>query len=100
MKNLDYECMNDYHINIFYSEDDEGHIADIPDLQACSAFGKTPFEALQEVENTKQAWLESAKQEGKPIPHPTYRPVIYQVMEWMRQAYGKRIKTISGRIRS
>jgi len=31
--------MNTYHINIFYSEDDEGFIADIPDLKFCSAFG-------------------------------------------------------------
>ncbi|HKZ86262.1 MAG TPA: type II toxin-antitoxin system HicB family antitoxin [Anaerolineae bacterium] len=41
--------MKDYHINIFYSEDDEGYIADIPDLEACSAFGSTPEEALQQV---------------------------------------------------
>jgi hypothetical protein len=34
--------MKDYHINIFYSEEDEGHIADIPDLKFCSAFGDTP----------------------------------------------------------
>ena len=42
--------MKDYHINIFYSDDDDGYIADIPDLEACSAFGKTPDEALREVE--------------------------------------------------
>jgi len=30
----------DCHINIFYSERDGGHIADIPDLKTCSAFGK------------------------------------------------------------
>jgi hypothetical protein len=33
--------MKDYHINVFYSEDDEGYIADIPDLQSYSAFGDT-----------------------------------------------------------
>ncbi|MES9903108.1 MAG: hypothetical protein ABW168_10535 [Sedimenticola sp.] len=33
--------MKDYHINIFYSEEDQGYIADIPDLKACSAFGET-----------------------------------------------------------
>ncbi len=33
--------MKDYHINIFYSEEDEGYIADIPDLKYCSAFGDT-----------------------------------------------------------
>jgi predicted RNase H-like HicB family nuclease len=71
--------MKDYHINIFYSEEDEGYIADIPDLQACSAFGHTPAEALAEVEVAKKIWLETAQAEGKPIPEPTYRPVIYQL---------------------
>lgn len=71
--------MKDYHINIFYSEEDEGYIADIPDLRACSAFGATPSEALDEVQKAKSAWLEAAHAEGKPVPPPRYRPVIYQV---------------------
>jgi predicted RNase H-like HicB family nuclease len=70
--------MKDYHINIFYSEEDGGYIADIPDLKACSAFGETPEEALRELEAAKQVWLESARALGKPIPSATYRPVIYQ----------------------
>ena len=57
--------MKDYRINIFYSEDDEGYIADIPDLQYCSAFGNTPIEALQELDNAKQAWLAVAKAKNK-----------------------------------
>lgn len=71
--------MKDYHINIFYSEEDEGYIADIPDLPGCSAFGHTPEEALREVQIAKQAWLEAAQLEGKPIPPPSYRPIIYQL---------------------
>lgn len=71
--------MKDYHINIFHSEADDGYIADIPDLQACSAFGETPEQALKEVERAKAAWLEAAQAEGKPVPPPSYRPVIYQV---------------------
>ena len=71
--------MKDYHINIFYSEEDEGYIADIPDLQACSAFGHTPAEALAQVEIAKKVWLETAQAEGKPIPQPMYRPIIYQL---------------------
>lgn len=70
--------MKDHHINIFYSEADEGYIADIPDLARCSAFGTTPAEALAELERAKEAGLEAAKAEGKPIPEPRYRPVIYQ----------------------
>jgi len=70
--------MKDYHINIFWSEEDGGYIADIPDLAACSAFGHTPEEALREVELAKTAWLEAARAEGKPLPEPRYRPAIYQ----------------------
>lgn len=70
--------MRDYHINIFYSDDDGGYIADIPDLACCSAFGTTAEEALQEVQVAKSLWLEAAAAEGKPIPPPAYRPVIYQ----------------------
>ena len=71
--------MKDYHINIFYSEKDEGYIADIPDLKYCSAFGETPVEALQEVLIAKSVWLEAARAEGKPVPLPRYKSVIYQV---------------------
>lgn len=71
--------MKDYHINIFYSEEDDGYIADIPDLDSCSAFGATPEEALKEVQIAKGAWIEAARSEGKAIPSPKYRPAIYQV---------------------
>ena len=70
--------MKDYHINIFYSEEDGGYIADIPDLRHCSAFGRTPEEALRELEAAKAGWLAAARQAGKPIPEPQYRPTLYQ----------------------
>ncbi len=71
--------MHDYFISIFYSEEDEGYIADIPDLAFCSAFGETPEEALREVQLAKEAWLETARDSGKPIPKPQYRPAIYHL---------------------
>lgn len=70
--------MKDYHVNVFYSEEDEGYIADIPDLKCCSAFGNTPEEALHEVLEAKKAWIESALSNGKTVPKPQYRPLIYQ----------------------
>ena len=73
--------MTDYHINIFYSEEDGGYIADIPDLEACSAFGETPQQALAEVQKAKNAWLEAARAGGKPVPPPRYRPAIYQTAD-------------------
>ncbi len=60
--------MSDYHINIFYSDEDEGYIADIPDLVYCSAFGATPEDALRELSIAKDAWLKAAAEAGKPIP--------------------------------
>ena len=71
--------MTEYHINIFYSEEDAGYIADIPDLGVCSAFGATPAEALAEVQKAKETWLAVARESGDPIPQPRYRPLIYQV---------------------
>lgn len=71
--------MKDYHINVFYSEEDDGYIADIPDLEGCSVFGSSPEEALTEVLKAKDAWLEVAKEQSKQIPELRYRPVIYKV---------------------
>jgi predicted RNase H-like HicB family nuclease len=69
--------MSDYHINVFYSDEDGAYVADIPDLEACSALGSTAEQALAEVERAKQAWLAAAKEAGKQVPEPRYRPAIY-----------------------
>ena len=53
--------MSDHHINVFYSDDDGGYIADIPDLKSCSAFGATAEVALHEVLVAKAAWLATAQ---------------------------------------
>jgi predicted RNase H-like HicB family nuclease len=53
--------MQDCYVNSFYSEADRGYIADIPDLEARSAFGKTPAEALNHAGVMKQAWLAAAR---------------------------------------
>jgi predicted RNase H-like HicB family nuclease len=70
--------VRDYHINIFWSEEDGCYIADIPDLSYCSAVGDTPAAALAQLEQAKDAWLTAARELNKPIPPPSYRPVIYQ----------------------
>jgi predicted RNase H-like HicB family nuclease len=72
--------VKDYHINIFYSDEDKCYIADIPDLEHCSAFGETADEAFKEIKNAKKLWIESAKEIGKKIPEPRYKPVYYKVV--------------------
>ena len=70
--------MTGYHINLFYSEEDGGWIADIPDLAMCSAFGETPQDALREVLVAQEAWLYVARERGRPIPQARYRPAVHQ----------------------
>ncbi len=62
---------SDYPILIFWSQEDGG-------LEHCSAFGRTPAEALAEVEVAKAAWLETALAHGDPLPNPTPRPALVQ----------------------
>lgn len=71
--------MKGYHINIFPSDEENGYIADIPDLFACSAFGETPEKALREVLTAKEAWLAAAEDAGKPVPKPQYEPPLYTI---------------------
>ena len=62
-----------YHINLFWSEPDGAWVADVPDLQSCSAFGDTPAEALAEIEQAIEARLGVAREDGPPIPEPDTR---------------------------
>ena len=68
--------MSHYHINVFYSDEDRAWVADIPDLQACSAQGATAEQALAEVEKARDLWIDAARAAGKPVPVPTYRPAL------------------------
>jgi predicted RNase H-like HicB family nuclease len=66
-----------YHINIFWSDEDNAWIADVPDLRYCSAHGDSPAKALEEVEIAIELWLEAQVEAGRAIPEPRYRPAIY-----------------------
>lgn len=66
-----------YHINLFWSTEDECWIADVPDLRSCSAHGDTPSEAIAEAEIAIELWLETARECGLPIPEARYRPATY-----------------------
>jgi predicted RNase H-like HicB family nuclease len=69
--------MSEYHINLFWSQEDKCWIADIPDLKFCSAHGESPDDALREVQIAQKAWLASARAHKKRVPKPVYRPAIY-----------------------
>lgn len=66
-----------YNINVFWSDEDDCWIADVPDLRPCSAHGATPAEAVAHVRDAIEGWLAVARDRGFPIPEPRYRPAIY-----------------------
>ena len=60
---------------IFWSEQDQKFIVDVPELPGCMADGKTAAEALDNVERIIEEWVETAKEIGRNIPEPKGRLV-------------------------
>ena len=65
--------MSKYEIILYWSQEDDGYIADVPELAGCMADGKTPVEAVKNAEVVIQEWLETAVRLGRPIPEPKGR---------------------------
>ena len=63
--------MTHYPLEIFWSEEDEGFIAEAPDLPGCSAWGATVANAAREAQRAIVAWLEAARAAGREIPQPS-----------------------------
>ena len=62
-----------YHINLYWSEEDDCFIGDIPDLKHCTGQGDTPEEALEDLLETRDAWLDAYLSAGEDVPVPSYR---------------------------
>ena len=60
--------MNKYEIIIYWSQEDNAFIAEVPELPGCVADGKTYQEAVSNAEIIMQEWIETAKELGRSIP--------------------------------
>ena len=68
--------MTEYPILVFWSNEDQGYIADVGDIEHCSAWGATPEEALREARLALADILEDARERGIALPPPTERPTL------------------------
>jgi predicted RNase H-like HicB family nuclease len=68
--------MTRYEVIIYWSDEDEAFIAEVPELPGCMADGKTYQEALANVEVIIQEWIETARELGRPIPEPKGRLIF------------------------
>jgi predicted RNase H-like HicB family nuclease len=68
--------MTKYEIILYWSDEDEAFIAEVPELAGCAANGVTRQEALANAETVIADWLETARELGRPIPEPKGRLVF------------------------
>lgn len=62
--------MSRYEVILYWSEDDQAFIAEVPELPGCAADGMTYQKALSNAEEIMQEWIETAKEQGRPVPEP------------------------------
>jgi len=68
---------NKYEIIIFWSDEDEAFVADVPELPGCMAHGVTQAAALRKAQEAIELWVETAQELGRPIPEPKGRRLVY-----------------------
>ena len=69
--------MSKYEIIIFWSNEDQVFIADVPELPGCMAHGNTYDDALASAKKAIELWIETAKEFGDPVPEPKGRRLEY-----------------------
>ena len=62
--------MAEYSVFIKYDPIDKIYVASVPEMPGCKAHGNTKEQALKEIETAKELWIETALEEGQPIPEP------------------------------
>lgn len=66
-----------YEVIIFWSNDDDAFVAEVPELPGCAAHGDTPEAALSQAQHAMQLWVETAREFGDPVPEPKGRPLMF-----------------------
>lgn len=69
--------MHKYEMIIYWSDEDDAFVVDVPELPGCMAHGNTREEALQSANEAMELWIETARDEGRAIPAPKGRRLMY-----------------------
>ena len=68
--------MTKYEVIIYWSDEDQAFVAEVPELPGCAAHGESQETALASAQTAIQLWIESAKEFGDPVPEPKCRRLI------------------------
>jgi len=69
--------MNKYEMIIYWSDEDDAYVVDVPELPGCMAHGDTREAALQAANEAVELWVETAHEEGRTVPEPKGRRLMY-----------------------
>jgi predicted RNase H-like HicB family nuclease len=69
--------MHKYEVVIYWSEEDNAFIAEVPELPGCMADGESYNDALKNVQTIINEWIDTAKKLGRKIPVPKGRKLHY-----------------------
>ncbi len=69
--------MDKYEIIIFWSDEDQAFVAEVPELPGCMAHGDTHEEALASAKAAMQLWIDTAKEFGAPVPEPKGHRLVF-----------------------
>ena len=65
-----------YEVIIYWSDDDQAFIAEVPELAGCAAEGQSYQEALANCEKVIEEWIETSRELGRTIPEPKSRLAV------------------------
>ena len=65
-----------YEIILYWSTEDDAHIAEVPELPGCAADGASYDEAIRNAEVVIDEWIETSRETGRPVPEPKGRRLM------------------------
>ena len=66
-----------YEIILYWSAEDDAFVAEVPELPGCAAHGATHAEALRQVQDAMELWLDVARETGLAVPQPKGRRLVF-----------------------
>lgn len=69
--------MLNYEVILYWSEEDNIFVSEVPELPGCMAHGDTQEASLANVKEAMQLWIDTAEEFGDPVPEPKGRRLIY-----------------------
>lgn len=69
--------MNKYEVIIYWSDEDQVFIAEVPELPGCKAHGDSHGDALANAVEAMEFWIDRARELGRPVPEPKGRKLMF-----------------------